>query len=67
MEANRDLAEKSHDCAQKMEGMTLKMQGIAEKTLIDTASMKTITTVTLFFLPGTFISVRSSLSLSERI
>jgi hypothetical protein len=58
MMANRDLAEKSHESAQEMKIMTQKMHAIAEKTRIDTASMKTITTVTLFFLPGTFISVR---------
>jgi len=33
------------------------MNDIARKTKIETVSMKVITVVTLFFLPGTFISV----------
>lgn len=38
--------------------MTEDMNDIARKTKIETVSMKVITLVTLFFLPGTFISVR---------
>jgi len=37
--------------------MTTDMNDIARKTKIETVSMKVITVVTLFFLPGTFISV----------
>lgn len=37
--------------------MTKDMNDIARKTKIETVSMKVITLVTLFFLPGTFISV----------
>ena len=37
--------------------MTDDMNDIARKTKIETVSMKVITVVTLFFLPGTFISV----------
>ncbi|KAL8713930.1 MAG: hypothetical protein Q9220_002076 [cf. Caloplaca sp. 1 TL-2023] len=37
--------------------MTEDMNDIARKTKIETVSMKAITVVTLFFLPGTFISV----------
>lgn len=37
--------------------MTEDMKDIARKTKIETVSMKVITLVTLFFLPGTFISV----------
>ena len=45
--------------------MTEDMNDIARKTKIETVSMKVITLVTLFFLPGTFISVgRSCLSVS---
>ena len=45
--------------------MTEDMNDIARKTKIETVSMKVITLVTLFFLPGTFISVgHSSLSVS---
>lgn len=37
--------------------MTKEMNDIALKTQTETVSMKIITLVTLFFLPGTFISV----------
>jgi hypothetical protein len=40
-----------------MEAMTQGMHVIAEQTRKDTTSMKAITVVTLFFLPGTFVSV----------
>ena len=42
---------------QSMFTMTEDMNDIARKTKIETVSMKAITLVTLFFLPGTFISV----------
>lgn len=37
--------------------MTEDMNDIARKTKVETVSMKVITLVTMFFLPGTFISV----------
>ena len=37
--------------------MTREMKHIARRTKTETVSMKIITVVTLFFLPGTFISV----------
>jgi hypothetical protein len=40
-----------------MENMTLEMHAIAKKTEQETVSMRVITTVTLFFLPATFIAV----------
>ena len=50
---------------QNMVGMTEDMNDIALKTKIETVSMKVITLVTLFFLPGTFIAVgRAFLSVS---
>ena len=57
MEANRALAEKAQLSALRMEEMTHEMQVIAHKTKAETVSMRIITLVTLFFLPGTFISV----------
>ena len=42
-----------------MTAITEEMSEIARKTKIETVSMKVITLVTLFFLPGTFISVRN--------
>jgi hypothetical protein len=40
-----------------MEVMTKDMHILAQKTTQETVSMRIITLVTLFFLPGTFISV----------
>lgn len=40
-----------------MEKVTHEMSRIARKTKTETVSMKIITLVTLFFLPGTFIAV----------
>lgn len=40
-----------------MEKISDAMFDIAKKTQQETVSMKIITLVTLFFLPGTFISV----------
>ena len=51
------LAERAQQSALKVEGMTEKMHEIASKTKQETVSMRIITLVTLFFLPGTFISV----------
>ena len=43
-----------------MEIITNNMSEIARKTKTETVSMKIITLVTLFFLPGTFIAVSFS-------
>ena len=55
-------AEKAQLSADNMEKMTAHMQGIAAKTEQETVSMKVVTYVTLFFLPGTFVSVSSCCS-----
>lgn len=60
MEANRLLAEKARLSADNVEAMTREMHAIAHKTKLETVSMRIITLVTLFFLPGTFISVSTS-------
>jgi hypothetical protein len=59
MKASTMLAEKAQQSAVKLESMTEKMYDIADKTKQETVSMRIITLVTLFFLPGTFISVSS--------
>jgi hypothetical protein len=46
-----------------MEQLTKEMNELARKTTQETVSMRVITLVTLFFLPGTFISVGSYLIL----
>ena len=58
------LASKSQQSAYSMEQMTRNMEKLtkemnelAQKTIQETVSMRIITLVTLFFLPGTFISV----------
>lgn len=55
-------AEKAQVSADNMEKMTEQMRRIAVKTEQETVSMKVVTYVTLFFLPGTFVSVSSCLS-----
>jgi hypothetical protein len=49
--------EKSLRSAQRMELVTDAMYEIVKETKQETVSMRIITLVTLFFLPGTFISV----------
>jgi hypothetical protein len=43
-----------------MEAMTIEMHSIAKKTERETVSMRAITSVTLFFLPATFLAVSFS-------
>ena len=62
MESNKLFASKAQLSTENMESMTQEMHEIAQKTKQETVSMRIITLVTLFFLPGTFISV-STLSL----
>lgn len=56
IEANRLLAKRAQESAERMENMTKDMSQLAMQTKEETVSMKIITLVTLFFLPGTFIS-----------
>ncbi|KAI9772652.1 MAG: hypothetical protein M1840_000246 [Geoglossum simile] len=60
MEASKQLAKKAQQSADNMEVMTSNMYDITQKTKQETVSMKIITLVTLFFLPGTFISTLMS-------
>lgn len=60
-EATMVLAMKSQQSTENMEVMTKDMHIIARKTKQETVSMRIITLVTLFFLPGTFISVSQKL------
>lgn len=57
MESNKLFASKAQLSTENMEIMTQDMHEIAQKTKQETVSMRIITLVTLFFLPGTFISV----------
>jgi Mg2+ and Co2+ transporter CorA len=57
MEASKILALKAQESTENMEVMTKDMHILAQKTKQETVSMRIITLVTLFFLPGTFISV----------
>ena len=65
MEASKDIAGKAHESTQNMENITREMHIIAQKTKQETVSMRIITLVTLFFLPGTFISVCRILSFQK--
>lgn len=66
MVASRVSAEKAQASADEMRAMTQNMHEIALQTKQETVSMRIITLVTLFFLPGTFISV-GSMPLDMRI
>lgn len=55
--ASKELAVQSHKSTAEMRHMTCEMKSIARQTKTETVSMRIITVVTLFFLPGTFISV----------
>jgi len=59
---NQRTSIEARESAVKMEQMTSRMEDIALKTEEETVSMRIVTYVTLFFLPGTFVSVRSVLS-----
>lgn len=60
MEASKQLAVEAKQSSMQIEAMTREMHVIAQSTKKETASMRIITLVTLFYLPGTFISVRES-------
>ena len=51
------IARETQSSTINMERSTQDMHEIARKTKQETVSMRIITLVTLFFLPGTFISV----------
>jgi len=57
MMASKQFGLQAQESAFKMEIMTESMHNIAKRTGKETVSMKVITVVTLFFLPGTFIAV----------
>jgi hypothetical protein len=57
MEASKRFAEKAEASTMEMHSMTEEMNALTQKTKQETVSMRIITLVTLFFLPGTFISV----------
>ncbi|ORX99550.1 hypothetical protein BCR34DRAFT_547476 [Clohesyomyces aquaticus] len=56
MKANELSARRAQTSADNMESMTVSMHEIARKTNQETVSMRVITSVTLFFLPGTFVA-----------
>lgn len=57
MKTSAEFARRAQQSADHMERMTIEMNDIAKKTKQETVSMRVITTVTLFFLPATFIAV----------
>ena len=57
-QSNNMLATQSQKYNQEIENMTRKMEAIAQQTKEETISMKVITLVALWFLPGTLIAVR---------
>jgi len=59
------LAQRAQTSATNMERMTEAMHTIAHQTKMEAANMRIITLVTLFFLPGTFVSVSIALKFSD--
>ncbi|KAF1810985.1 hypothetical protein P152DRAFT_483320 [Eremomyces bilateralis CBS 781.70] len=57
---NMQLVSKQQETAGQMHRITEDMQRVAEETRTETVHMRIITIVTLFFLPGTFISTLMS-------
>lgn len=57
---NQELSNRAQESQRQMEDMTRHMSTLTEKTQQETVSMRIITLVTLFFLPGTFISTLMS-------
>ncbi|CAG8952521.1 hypothetical protein HYFRA_00009625 [Hymenoscyphus fraxineus] len=66
METSKVLATRAQESTENMEAMTEDMHTLALRTKQETVSMRIITLVTLFFLPGTFISV-SHFELSRHV
>ena len=55
--ASEFYAKESRESAARMESLTVEMQDLAMKTKQETVSLRVITTLTLFFIPATFIAV----------
>ena len=62
-QSNLDLAQDAQTSTKNMETMTQAMHTIAYDTKMEAVNMRIITLVTLFFLPGTFVSVSAALYL----
>lgn len=62
---NEQLAIKSSSSAAKMEEVAVQMNRIAIETKRETTKMMVITLITLFFLPGTFISTLSGINIVQ--
>jgi Mg2+ and Co2+ transporter CorA len=59
MRASELYSQEARETARRMEKMTVRMQDLAMTTKQETVLMRVITTVTLLFLPATFIAVSS--------
>jgi hypothetical protein len=55
---NERFANKAQQSSDNMHMLTTQMHEIAQQTRREAVSMRIITLVTLFFLPGTFVAVR---------
>ncbi|KAK6437370.1 hypothetical protein LTR95_006429 [Oleoguttula sp. CCFEE 5521] len=62
---NLRLAKQAQASADDMRNMTVEMNHIAVDTKVETINMRIITLVTLFFLPGTYISTLVSTSIVQ--
>jgi hypothetical protein len=58
MKASEFFADQALRSSREMEMLSQQMHRLAVETKQETVSMRVITLVTLFFLPGTFVAVR---------
>lgn len=58
MKASEFFADQALRSSREMEKLSQHMHVLAIETKQETVSMRVITLVTLFFLPGTFVAVR---------
>jgi hypothetical protein len=63
--ANQRLAQQSKELAEQSKELSELTAILARQTSADSASMITIAVMTMFFLPATFISVRSQTPLDN--
>jgi hypothetical protein len=62
---NRDLTERMKDLAQETSVVTKKLQELQQHTVGESAIVSVITIVSAVYLPGSFVGVGLSLSLTS--
>lgn len=62
-----ELAREAQQTAATTQKLTEDMRSMAQKTEVETIFMRIVTAVTMFFLPGTFVSVCSCNQLPQKM